>query len=263
MTTPRTLLIQAPDEPSLTLGALLYAPAQTPTQAPAADQDDPRDPHTAKPRPAVLIAHAWRGQDALVRHKAMELASLGYVGVAMDVYGHGVFAQDADQASALMTPLRQDRARLRQRLRANLEAIQAQPEVDPTRIAVLGYCFGGLCALELARDGAPVRAAVSFHGLLDAQTPAQPGQVTARVLICHGWDDPLATPSDVLAIAHELTQAGADWQLHAYGATAHAFTNPAAQDLAAGLVYHPTSAARAWRAALALLEESFEAPPAT
>lgn len=201
----------------------------------------------AMTRPAVLVCHAWGGRAEFECRKAEQLAALGYVGIALDVYGKGVLGRDNDENAALMTPFLQDRARLRQRLLAGLAAAQSLPYVDPGRIAVIGYCFGGLCALDLARSGAALRGVVSFHGLFNAPDKlpnAEP--IQAKVLALHGHDDPMVPPEAVLQLEQELTRAGVDWQIHAYGGTAHAFTNPQAQAPAQGMQYNETAARRAW-----------------
>jgi dienelactone hydrolase len=133
--------------------------------------------------------------------------------------------------------------------------VKSQPSVDPQRVAAMGFCFGGLCALDLARSGADVRGVVSFHGMLkpNGLPPAQ--RIQARILMMHGYDDPMAPPEDVLAIAKEFTQAGADWQLHAYGHTVHAFTNPEAKNAAGGMAYNERADRRSWHTLLQFLEE--------
>jgi dienelactone hydrolase len=206
------------------------------------------------PRPAVLINHAWGGRDEFVERKARRLAWQGYVCFALDNYGKGKRGSNAEESSALMTPFLQDRARLLQRLRAGLTAAQAMPIIDARRIATLGFCFGGLCALDLARADADIRGAVSFHGMLKPSGLTE-RKIRAKVLILHGYDDPMAPPEDVLAVARELTAAGADWQLHAYGHTVHAFTNPAANSRANGMQYDEAADRRSWHALEQFLDE--------
>jgi len=212
----------------------------------------------AQRRPAVLVCHTWGGQSDAERERAEALAKLGYVGFAVDVYGKGVRGDSAETNERLMRPFVQDRAMLRRRLLAAVEAVRGRPEVDGDRIAAIGYCFGGLCALDIARAGpAGLRGVVSFHGVLHPPKLGPQPPIGAKVLILHGWDDPLAPPDHVLAIAEELTAAGADWQLHAYGGTMHAFTNPEANLPQAGLVYNAAAARRAWRSAEDFLAEVF------
>lgn len=197
-------------------------------------------------RAGVVIYHAWRGQGDFERNKARELARLGYVALAADTYGEGTVAADNTAASNLMMPLVSDRKLLRTRLLAAVDALRHDPRVDPTRIAVMGFCFGGLCALEVARSGADVRGVVSFHGLLHPGDAPTAARVPARVLVLHGFDDPMAKPDSVLALSAELTKAQADWQIHMYGNTVHAFTNPQANDKAGGTAYDANADRRSW-----------------
>jgi dienelactone hydrolase len=206
------------------------------------------------PRPTVLINHAWRGRDEFVERKARRLAWQGYACFALDNYGKGRRGTTDEECSALMKPLMNDRRMLLARLRAGLTTAGALPIVDARRIAVMGFCFGGLCALDLARADSEIRGAVSFHGLLEPSGLTEP-KIRAKVLILHGYDDPMAPPEDVLAVARELTAAGADWQIHAYGQTVHAFTNPAAQSRAAGMQYDEAADRRSWHALEEFLAE--------
>lgn len=207
------------------------------------------------PAPGVLVLPTWMGRDSFTHEKADKLAALGYVGVAVDIYGRGRGPASLDEAPGWMMPLKKDRNALQQRLHAALDALAALPEVDDGQIGAMGFCFGGLCALDLARTRPDLKAAASFHGLLDrpANLPMQP--VHAKVLIMHGWDDPMATPEAVLAAAAEMTEAGADWQLHAYGHTVHAFTNPKAASEATR--FKASADRRSWQALQNFLAEAF------
>jgi dienelactone hydrolase len=207
------------------------------------------------PLPAVLISHAWAGRDEFVERKARRLAWHGYAAFALDMYGKGRRGRNPEENQALMMPFVQDRALLARRINAGLGAVRAQPQVDARRIAAMGFCFGGLCVLDLARSGADVRGVVSFHGLLkpNGLPPAQ--RISARILMLHGYDDPLAPPEDVLAVAKEFTQAGADWQLHAYGHTLHSFTNPEANSPETGMSYSDRADRRSWHALVQFLDE--------
>jgi dienelactone hydrolase len=217
--------------------------------------------HRAAPgdrRPCVLIAHQWSGQFDHERGKAQVLADAGYVGMAIDVYGKGVRGDPTGDNSALMAPFLADRAMLRQRLLAAVAAARAHPSVDPSRIAVIGYCFGGLCALDVARSGTDeVRGVVSIHGIFAPPAIGEQAPINAKVLILHGWDDPMAPPADVLAVADELTRAGADWQIHAYGHALHAFTAPGIDMPERGLRYDAAADRRSWAALLGFLDELF------
>lgn len=214
------------------------------------------DDSTSEPRPGVLVSHAWAGRSAFEQQKAEELARLGYVGFALDLYGKGVLGSSNDENAALMQPFMEDRQLLLARLQASLAALRACPATDASRSAIIGYCFGGLCALDLARSGSDILAAISIHGLLNA--PAKTADISARVLALHGWDDPMATPQNVQEFASEMTKAGADWQLHAYGNTMHAFTNPQANDPDFGTVYNADADRRSWIAIRNMLSEALD-----
>jgi len=206
------------------------------------------------PRPTVLINHASNGRDEFVERKARRLAWQGYACFALDNYGKDKLGRTPEESSALMAPFMQDRRRLLTRLQAGLAVAKGLPIVNSKRVAVMGFCFGGLCTLDLARANADVRGVVSFHGLLKPSGFTEP-KIRAKVLMLHGYDDPMAPPEDVLAIASELTAAGADWQLHAYGQTVHAFTNPKANDRANGKQYDESADRRSWHALEEFLAE--------
>ena len=150
-----------------------------------------------------------------------------------------------------------DRGKLQQRLHAALAAVKLLPWADNNKIAAIGFCFGGLCALDFARSGANLRGVVAFHGLFSPAANLPQPVISAKVLVLHGHDDPMATPEQALALQTELTQAGADWQMHIYGNTMHAFTNPQANDPDFGTVYQPTADQRSWQAMCHFLTEIF------
>ena len=209
------------------------------------------------PHPAVLIAHNWAGQTDADNGVADRLAALGYIGIAIDVYGQGVRGEPMGDNSGLMGPWMADRAGLQRRLLAAVEAVAAHPAVDSARIAIIGYCFGGLCALDVARSATQhVKAAVSFHGVY-APTGLAAQPMTAKVLVLHGWDDPMTPPDATVALARELSAAGADWQIHAYGGTMHAFTAPGANNPAGGVMYSADADRRSWQAMTNFLGEVF------
>ncbi|WP_129649443.1 dienelactone hydrolase family protein [Peristeroidobacter agariperforans] len=214
--------------------------------------------HAGRPnkQPCVLIAHDWSGRLPHVDRMADEMAAHGYVGIAIDIYGHGNRGRIEADNSALMAPFIEDRALLLRRLQSALDAAASLPFVDSHRVAIVGYCFGGLCALDLARSADPrLAAAISIHGVL-SKPPGVTQRISASVLVLHGWEDPYARPREVLELAQELTQAGADWQLHAYGHALHAFTAESLNDPAKGLAYHPKAAARARHAQISFLAET-------
>jgi dienelactone hydrolase len=202
-------------------------------------------------RSAVLIAPTIMGPTDLEQRIAARLAERGHVALVADVYGKGRRPATFDEARPLMDALNADRPLLAARMAAALDALRARGNVDGDRVAAFGYCFGGKCVLDMARAGEAVKGVVTFHGVLDAP-PGPAGPIAAKVLATHGWDDPLATPEQTVAFAAEMTAAGADWQLLAFGGTVHAFTNPKRADM-----YSPDADRRSWTAAMAFLDELF------
>jgi dienelactone hydrolase len=208
-------------------------------------------------RPTVLISHAWGGRDNFVADKARKLAGLGYVGFALDMYGKGVLGANKEENAKLMQPFMADREKLQKRMKTALNAVSLLPWVDDKKIAAMGFCFGGLCVLDLARTGVDIKGVVSFHGLLGAPGNTQGNKIKAKVLALHGRDDPMGLPEQVLAFQEEMTQAGADWQFVSYGHTVHAFTNPVANDPDFGTVYQADADRRSWQAMQNFFAEIF------
>lgn len=213
-------------------------------------------PDESRKHPCVLIAHAWAGQSDFEREKAEAIAEVGYNAFAIDMYGKGVRGNSVEENQALIAPFMGDRALLRQRILAALDAAKALDCVDTNNVAVIGYCFGGLCALDVARSGADIKGAVSIHGLFAPPNIAN-GLIKAKILALHGYDDPMVPPDQVLALAKEMTDAGADWQIHAYGLTQHAFTNPEANNPDLGTIYNETANRRSWQSLQNFLAELF------
>ena len=209
------------------------------------------------PRPAVLVFPTIMGRADLETGYARRLAGRGYAALIADLYGRGHIGRPREECRELMNALLADRALLRQRLLAVLEAVRGLAEVDAERVAAIGFCFGGLCALDIARTGADVKGVASFHGLLEPPPDTAGRTIEAKVIVFHGWDDPLAPPEHVEALAGELTRAGADWQIHAYGGAMHGFTNPKANDPVAGILHDERAARRAWASCEDFLEECF------
>lgn len=216
------------------------------------------DESVADPRPGVLVAPTWAGRDGFAESQARKLAELGYAGFAVDMYGEGQVGSGPDENARLMGRLIEDRSFLQARIQAALVALREQAEVDPARIAAMGFCFGGLCVLDLARSGAALRGVASFHGIFTPPEPPPRQPIKAKVLVMHGFEDPMATPEQAVALGRELTQLGADWQIHLYGNTAHAFTNPHANDPGFGTVYNPVAEHRSWRTVQDFLAEVLE-----
>lgn len=183
------------------------------------------DDAVAGPRPGVLVVPNVLGQKEADNRKAEALAALGYAAFACDVFGQGKRGEPGPDYARYMNELDADRGLLRDRLAASLAALRGQDEVDAAKVAAIGFCFGGKCVLDMARGGLDFLGGVSFHGVYDRPDYPTVVPVAAKLLVCHGWDDPLGPPDAVVALARELTGAGADWQLHAYGNAGHAFTD--------------------------------------
>ncbi|EMD82356.1 dienelactone hydrolase family protein [Pacificimonas flava] len=213
-------------------------------------------PEGEAPFAAVLIFPQWSGRSPSEETFAERLAALGYAAIACDLYGDARRGRDTAENEALMTPLTDDRARLRTRLEATLAAARDLDEVDADRIATAGFCFGGLCAIDLARSGADIRACASFHGLLSAPEGLDEREIRATVAVYHGWADPMAPPDHVVALGEELTRRKADWYLTGYGHAVHAFTREDADDRDSGIAYDAHADRRSWRDFTGLLEEA-------
>ena len=216
------------------------------------------DEHATGKRPAVVIMPDAFGIGPFVRERAERLAKMGYVGFGADPYGDGFMAKDLQEGIKCAMALLEDPNVVRGRVRAALATAASLPQVDPNRLAVMGYCMGGTCSLEIARSGAAVRGVVSFHGGLAAKAPAALGQVKAKVLVCNVADDPFVPPAQVAAFIDEMNKAGVDWQFINYGGTVHSFTNPDAAAIGApGIAYNKAADVRSWRSMAAFFEEIF------
>jgi dienelactone hydrolase len=218
------------------------------------------DDQQSRKRPGVLVMPEAFGLGTHAKQRAERVAALGYVALAGDPYGNGAEYTDLQEAIKYAGALREDPAKFRKRARVALDKLASLPQVDSSRLAAIGYCMGGTFSLELARDGAPLRGIVSFHGGLETQRPAASGQVKARVLVCTGADDPFVPVAQVNALAEEMTKAGVDWQIISYGGTVHSFTNPDADRAGMqGLAYNKLSDERSWKAMVSFFEEIFAA----
>jgi dienelactone hydrolase len=208
-------------------------------------------------RPTVILIPTVMGVSDLEIGFGRQLVELGYNAFVADLFGKKFRGAARDTMFGEMNRLKADRAALRRRMSHVLEFAQNLGEVSKGQIVVAGYCFGGMCALDLARSGADVAAAVSFHGLFDP--PGLPEEkIKAKVVAFHGWDDPMVPPEKVVALGHELTAGGSDWQIHCYGNVAHGFTNPKAHEIGIEGVRHDALAAeRSWTSFINLLEELF------
>ena len=209
-------------------------------------------------RPGLLMAPNWFGVSGGAEELAGQVAGRGYRVLLTDVYGTTVRPGNPAEASAAMLPLKQDRTLLRRRLLAALEALRGQQAapMDAARLAAFGFCFGGTCALELARAGAPLKAAVSFHGSLDTPNPTDARNIQGAVLVLDGAQDPLVPRDQLPAFAREMGEAGVDWQLLSYGGAVHSFTDPAANNPGTAQ-YNAKVSRRAFAAMYTLLDEVF------
>src|SRR6478672_7961746 len=208
-------------------------------------------------RPTVILIPTVMGVSDLEIGFGRQLVELGYNSLVADLFGKKFRGSPRDTMFGEMKRLAGDRPALRRRLLHVLELVRGLDEVSPGQIVAAGYCFGGMCALDLARSGADIVAAVSFHGLFDPPG-LPPEKISAKVVAFHGWDDPMVPPDKVVALGQELTEAGADWQIHAYGHVGHGFTNPHASSLQIdGVAYNALAAERSWTSFVNLLEELF------
>jgi dienelactone hydrolase len=199
-------------------------------------------------RPAVLIVHEWWGLNDYVRKRAEQLASLGYLAFAADIYGEGLAVKNPEEARTLSGKfMGGDRKLLRERVNAGLQVLKDHPLADKRKIAAIGYCFGGTTVLELARSGADIAGVVSFHGGLKTSRPADAQTLRAKVLVLHGADDPNVPLQQVIDFQEEMRKARADWQMVSYGGAVHAFTNPASgSDPSRGSAYNEKADRRSW-----------------
>lgn len=209
-------------------------------------------------RPLVLVSHAYGGQAEFDVNKAKELAKLGYVGFAIDMYGKGKRGSNPEESRALMDEVTADRTMLLGRIRLAIETGKKHEAVDTNKVAAIGFCFGGKCVLDLARSGDEIKGVVSFHGVYDKPNIEYSEPIKASILVLHGWEDPLALPQQALDLVQELTERGADWNMHAYGHTGHSFTNPHAKAPENGMFFSEKSNRRSWKSMANFLEEVFE-----
>lgn len=211
-------------------------------------------------RPGILVCPEWVGVNDYARGRAKQLAEMGYVAFVFDPYGGGKMAENVKQAGEWATALKNDRPQLRARVNAAFDTLKKQPQVDTKKLAAIGYCFGGTSALELARSGASdLLGVVSFHGALATNMPAKQGDLKAKILACHGADDPHVPPEEVMGFEKEMRDAKADWQLNVYGNAVHSFTNPgAAKAGLPGVAYNAEADHRSWQAMKDFFAEIFK-----
>ncbi len=208
--------------------------------------------------PGVLVVHEWWGLNDYARSRAEKLAQLGYVAFAVDMYGKGKSTQHPDQAGAWMKAINSNMDAWQKRAMAGLEILKKQPQVDPHRVAAIGYCFGGATVQVLAYSGADLKGIVSFHGSLVPPSAEQARQTQAKFLICHGAQDPFNPVETLTQYVTALNAATIDWQLIALGNTRHGFTNPDAGRYGmAALAYSPASDRRSWQYMQSFFKEIF------
>jgi len=219
------------------------------------------DDAVAGKRPGVLVVHEWWGVNDYIRGRARQLAEQGYVAFAPDIYGKGIRPPTMAVAGETATVFLNDRALLRARAQAGLEVLRRQENVDPSRLAAIGYCFGGAAVLELARSGAEVLGTVSFHGILTTPHPEDARNIKGKVLVLTGGDDPNVPPDQVDAFEKEMRDAHVNWQVNSYGGAGHGFTNPAnGTDPSRGIAYNAQADRRSWAEMRMLFDEIFPGP---
>jgi dienelactone hydrolase len=210
-------------------------------------------------RPGVLVVHEWYGLNDYAKMRTEQLAKLGYVAFAADIYGNGIVAKNSEEAGKLAGEYRKDLAKFRRRLNAALEVIEQNKLVDRNNVAAIGYCFGGGGVLELARSGADIKGVVSFHGGLSTPNPDDAKNIKAKVLVLHGADDPYVNAEQIEAFRKEMNAAEVDWQMNYYSYAVHAFTNQnAGNDPSKGAAYNEKADKRSWQAMKDFFDEIFK-----
>lgn len=209
-------------------------------------------------RPGILIIHDWDGLGEYEKSRAQQVAALGYVAFALDMYGQGIRPANPKASAKESSKYKNDRALMRARAQAGLEQLRRHPLVANQELAVMGYCFGGTTSLELARSGAAIKGAISFHGHLDTPDPQDAKNIKGKILVLHGADDPYVPQKQIVAFEQEMRAAEVDWQLVQYGHAVHSFTNTAAgQDNSKGSAYNQLADQRSWQAMQLFFNELF------
>ena len=208
-------------------------------------------------RPVVILCHAWRGKDDFICAKTREIAQWGYVGFALDMYGKGILGKSKEENAALKRPFIENRQLLQKRVVTGFEVACSLPYVDSNQVVILGFGFGGICALDLARSGANLKGAVSVYGHFDPPPSSLMKPIKAKILVLHGYNDLVTPQGELIRFEKEMNDSQVDWQAHIYGNTMHAFATPDANDPESGILYSPVSAARAWSSIHNFLNEIF------
>jgi len=213
------------------------------------------------PRPGILVVHEWMGLGEYAKQRATQLAQLGFVAFAADMYGKGVYAKDHQEAGQLAGTIRNDRTLMRGRIQAALEVLKNNPRVDIQKLGAIGYCFGGTSVLELARSGAEVDGVVSFNGALGTPMPAKPGAVKAKVLVCHGAADTFVSQEEVAGFEQEMREAGVEYRLVQYPGAVHSFTvKEAGRDPSKGMAYNDEADRQSWNEMLHFFQALWGTP---
>ena len=219
------------------------------------------DDELAETRPGIVIVHEWWGLNDYIVRRAHMLAELGYVALAIDMYGDGRIAANPDEAGGLMTAVLGDMQKGQAALEAGYQLLLDQPGVDPDRCAAIGYCFGGAMVLHMARIGLPLSAVASFHGALGSFHTAAPGSIQARMLVCHGAADTMVSMDDVDAFRQEMDSAEANYEVMLLDGARHGFSNPEAslngEKYGLDLGYQQQADEQSWQAMLKMLNEVF------
>jgi dienelactone hydrolase len=215
------------------------------------------DSSTAR-KPGVLVVPEWWGLNDYAKSRAQQLAKLGYVAFAADMYGDGKTTTDHEEAASLSTPIMKDRTLMRARVNSAFEQLKSRADVDPEKVAAIGYCFGGTCVLELARSGAPVLGVVSFHGGLSTPHPEDARNIKGKVLVLTGANDAFVPAEQRDAFVKEMADAKVNWELDIYGNAVHAFTNPNAGKFGiANIAYNKEADERSFARMRAFFDEIF------
>jgi dienelactone hydrolase len=209
--------------------------------------------------PGVLIVHDWTGLGDYPKMRAEQLAKLGYIAFAADIYGNGIVAKNMDDAAKLAGQYSKDRTAVRERMNAALKTLEENKFVDANKVAAIGYCFGGMCVLELARSGADIKGVVTFHGNLSNPNPDDAKNIKAKILVCTGADDPYVNKEQVENFKKEMDDAKVDWQMDIYSGAVHAFTIPTAgNDNSKGAAYNEKADKRSWQVMMDFFDEIFK-----
>jgi dienelactone hydrolase len=217
------------------------------------------DQNISGKHPGILVAHEWWGLNDYPKTRAEELAKLGYVAFAVDIYGNGKYATTMEEAGKLSGQYGKDRPTVRRRMNEALDVLKHNQYVDVNNIAAIGYCFGGMCALELARSGADIKCVAVFHPSLSTPTPEDAKNIKAKILVCKGADDPYVKQDQVDAFEKEMDGGKVDWQLNLYSYAVHGFTNPAnGNDPSKGVAYNKEADMRSWQAMIDFFNEIFQ-----